>query len=627
MEICFSGEFLERYRIDSVLGEGGMGIVYRAIQTSLGRAVAVKFLSLELATEEFLVRFRTEAQLAAKVFHSNLVAVIECGQMGSVPYIVFELVDGPNLRLYKNQRGGRLPQSEVLDFVRQTADGLACAHLAGIIHRDIKPENLLIAPNRVVKVADFGLAKGSSGGSGPKTRTGLILGTPPYISPEQIQERVLTPATDLYSLGIVFYEMLAGTTPFVGPSPLEMLEQHVRVSPPSLPPDVPEPMAKLVLRLLAKEPAQRLKSMSALSLEIAQLQRAFCPPADDISLNRSRPVAITSAVTTDRTVATKSEPTQIVIPEAATTPTKRSCLPSRLRSWSCLWTGMVVVLLVLGFVSGRLRVTRNPAAAPSDSAHVWIAQPEALKSLWDDPPTVAMDNYGALVHKNPDLVRAQAIEIWNRFQSGREVEAFSAFGPWLGSSIDPTGVCDDLRLVNNLLLERALSVILFRIQTRRSLDDLALATQSTVVAIMLQASCLLCKNDLLGAWRSYDRLRRLLYELKTVPDEVQSLRPLLSLTWFGSQNPGWKKRFLSRAHAEVDDLANYLHGGRTGSLFGLGATIMVESCRALGRTTEARQYEPSIRLPWPNHERLQPILIQTLSETIKRIRQGDQASP
>jgi serine/threonine protein kinase len=273
----FTDGFRQQYEVLSPLGEGGMGVVYKCVQRSLDRAVAVKFLSRQLLDDEFLARFRHEAKLAGQVFHSNLVAVIETGQMGELPYIVFEFVDGASLRAILTQARGALPLARALDLVRQAADGLACAHRHGIIHRDIKPENLLVRPDDVVKVADFGVAKETSPRGGMKTRTGYILGTPAYMSPEQAQERPLTSSSDIYSLGVVLYEMLAGAVPFSGGSTLEVLQQHVARPPPPLPAAVPQSIAGVVARLMAKEIGERPADMAEVSAELSRLAGLAAP--------------------------------------------------------------------------------------------------------------------------------------------------------------------------------------------------------------------------------------------------------------------------------------------------------------------------------------------------------------
>ena len=253
-----------------------MGIVYRAVQTSLLRPVAIKFLSPHLTRTEFRARFETEARLAAQLFHSNLVAVIETGLVNDTPYIVFELVDGPNLREYTESSGGRLPLLTCLSIARQTADGLACAHRAGIIHRDVKPENILLSSNFVVKVADFGVAKGGSTGDVHKevhrTQSGIVCGTPTYMSPEHARGADLTWTCDIYSLGVVLYEMLAHRPPFAGSSAWEVLDLHVRRAPPPLPDRVPSPVQELVFRMLEKTPDSRPASMVKVSRELARLE-------------------------------------------------------------------------------------------------------------------------------------------------------------------------------------------------------------------------------------------------------------------------------------------------------------------------------------------------------------------
>ena len=276
------GRTLDEFRVLRKLGVGGMATVYLAEQTSLGRQVAVKVMNPDLTgdpakTERSLARFRTEAMAAGVLSHPNIVQVYTVGDAGGdefagrrLPYIAMEYVPGRNLsQLVK--RKGPLELPLALHVMKQSATAMKAAHEAGIIHRDIKPANILVGPRGEVKVADFGLSQIAAGGGRPRTdaaamtQTGMTVGTPRYMSPEQIEGRELDARSDLYSLGVTFYYLLAGRGPFEAKSPMMVATQHLRDAPPplrSLRPDVPEEVAALVHGLLGKSPRDRPQSAS-----------------------------------------------------------------------------------------------------------------------------------------------------------------------------------------------------------------------------------------------------------------------------------------------------------------------------------------------------------------------------
>ncbi|HEX4814023.1 MAG TPA: protein kinase [Nonomuraea sp.] len=252
-----------RYLLVSRIATGGMGEVWRARDELLGREVAVKILRSHMhADPTFRERFRNEARLTAVLADPGIAQVFDYGEESDLAYLVMELVHGEPLSAIL-ARGGAIGAEVTLDVVHQTAKALHVAHTAGIIHRDIKPGNLLVTPEGVIKVTDFGIARALE--AAPVTQTGTVLGTAQYVSPEQAQGFPLTPATDLYSLGVVAYECLAGRTPFRGDSQVAIALQHLNEQPPPLGADVPAPMRELVMALLAKEPEQRPGS----ALEVA----------------------------------------------------------------------------------------------------------------------------------------------------------------------------------------------------------------------------------------------------------------------------------------------------------------------------------------------------------------------
>ncbi|MCW2900499.1 MAG: serine/threonine protein kinase [Streptosporangiaceae bacterium] len=244
----------ERYRLVERLASGGMGEVWRAQDVVVDRQVAVKLLRPEYAdSTEFRDRLRSEGRLVANLSHPGIVQVYDHGDSeNGEPYLAMEFVDGEPLSAVL-AREGTLAPAHVLDIVAQVSDGLDAAHRAGLVHRDIKPGNLLV-DGRTIKITDFGIALASDAAA--LTRTGMVLGTPQYLSPERASGRMATAPSDLYSLGIIAFQGLAGRPPFEG-SPLGVVVAHRDTPLPPLPPGVPPPVAELVEALTAKDPAAR----------------------------------------------------------------------------------------------------------------------------------------------------------------------------------------------------------------------------------------------------------------------------------------------------------------------------------------------------------------------------------
>jgi serine/threonine protein kinase len=259
---------LEGYELLEVLGSGGMGVVFKARQIGLDRLVAVKMLlSAASVNADQLARFRTEAEALARLQHPHIVQIHEVGEHEGRPYIVMEYVPGPNLA---RVIGGRpQPAEEAARLVEVLAEALQAVHACGIIHRDLKPANILLKhPDKTPKITDFGLAKRLDGGSG-QTRSGAILGTPSYMAPEQARGRgELGPATDVYALGVILYELLTGRPPFEGASPAETIAQVLEeepISPARLRPTLPRDLVTICLKCLEKDPRRRYASAAALA--------------------------------------------------------------------------------------------------------------------------------------------------------------------------------------------------------------------------------------------------------------------------------------------------------------------------------------------------------------------------
>lgn len=252
------------YKLQGLIGRGGMGSVYLAEDQTLGRRTAVKLLSETLSQDEQAKsRFLREARAMATVEHPNIVRVYGFGESGSTTYLVMEYVEGRTLA-QRIQEGGRLPVEEALRILKQAVEGLESAWEKGIVHRDIKPANILMDSKGRVRVADFGLAKPvQTQGDSTLSQTGLVLGTPNYMSPEQIQGQKVDYRSDIYSLGIVLYEMLAGERPFGGTTPVEVMSHHLHTPLPDLRQkraDFPEGVAGLLEQMTQKDPPRRPSS-------------------------------------------------------------------------------------------------------------------------------------------------------------------------------------------------------------------------------------------------------------------------------------------------------------------------------------------------------------------------------
>jgi serine/threonine-protein kinase len=268
-----------RYRVIRKLGTGGMANVYLAEDQELGRRVAIKLLDERHAQDEqFVERFRREAESAAGLSHPNVVSIYDRGEAEGTYYIAMEYLEGKTLKELILARGPT-PVRVAIDYTRQILSALEFAHRAGIVHRDIKPHNVVVAPDGRLKVTDFGIARS---GSSQMTEAGSIIGTAQYLSPEQAQGKPVHPSSDLYSVGVVLYEMLTGTVPFTGETALEIAMKHLNTvpEPPSAkrPPgigEVPHELDSVVLRALAKDPADRYESAREMDADLARVAQGL----------------------------------------------------------------------------------------------------------------------------------------------------------------------------------------------------------------------------------------------------------------------------------------------------------------------------------------------------------------
>jgi serine/threonine-protein kinase len=279
----------ERYRLVRMIGSGGMGTVWEAGDETLGRPVAVKVLSESLAAGERAVRrFEREAQAAARLSGPYIAAVYDFGRSEGRPYIVMELVRGEALA-DRLAREGPLPPQEAARIARQVAEALEEAHRAGIVHRDVKPGNVMLTAAGDVKVMDFGIA--AAAWAERVTTSGLVLGTPSYLAPEQAKSEKTTPASDVYALGAMLYEMVAGRPPFVAESPVALALAHIREDPRPLDQvaeGVPPNIASASMAALAKDPAERPPSAAAFA---SMLREPTLPSPSIAALEETTQVA------------------------------------------------------------------------------------------------------------------------------------------------------------------------------------------------------------------------------------------------------------------------------------------------------------------------------------------------
>ncbi|MDT0165176.1 serine/threonine-protein kinase [Actinotalea sp. AC32] len=296
-----------RYRLVSRVAVGGMGEVWVAHDDALKRDVAVKVLREEFAGDTgFLERFRAEARNSAQLSHPNIAALYDYGEQAGSGFLVMELVLGePMSDLLDRQPV--LPTRRLLPILAQTARALHAAHVAGVVHRDVKPGNILLARSGRVKITDFGISTAIN--QVPMTASGMVMGTAQYLSPEQAIGKAATPASDIYSLGIVAYEALVGHRPFTGPTAVDIAVAHVNTPVPPMPGAIDPELSALVMRMLAKEPEARPRSAASLARHLDDL--AETTPSDGVPLpygRHARPVDVAHAGETGEPTPTRTTP-------------------------------------------------------------------------------------------------------------------------------------------------------------------------------------------------------------------------------------------------------------------------------------------------------------------------------
>ncbi len=361
-----------RYRIIRKLGAGGMANVYLAEDQELGRRVAIKILDdRHAADDSFIERFRREAKNAAGLSHPNIVSIYDRGEAEGTYYIAMEYLSGRSLKELIVGRGPT-PIRIAIDYTRQVLAALGFAHRHGIVHRDIKPHNVVVDADGRLKVTDFGIARS---GASQMTEVGSIIGTAQYLSPEQARGSPVDQRSDVYSVGIVLYEMLTGTVPFTGDTPLEIAMKHlseVPVPPSEARSDVPEDLDLVVLRALAKDPEDRYQTAEEMDADLARIQRGLSVSSE--TTDAATAVLAGAGISGAPTIIAP-RPTQVAPPQppARTPPAGYYGYEGPPRRSRSLWPWLLVLLLLVGagfaawFGYGRIRDELNankPVAVP-----------------------------------------------------------------------------------------------------------------------------------------------------------------------------------------------------------------------------------------------------------------------
>jgi serine/threonine-protein kinase len=372
-----------RYRLLDLVAVGGMGEVWRAQDDVLARTVAVKLLKREFSGDgDFLTRFRAEARHAAGLTHPHIAGVFDYGESDGAAYLVMELVPGEPFSA-ELARDGRISPERVLSVVEQAAGGLGAAHAAGLVHRDVKPGNLLITPDGQVKITDFGIAR--AGDQVPLTATGQVMGTAQYLAPEQATGRGATPASDVYALGVVAYEALAGRRPFVADSPIALALAHVNDVPPPLPDDVPPAVRDLVVAAMSKNPAERPADGAALAAAAAAAAQgiSLAPPAAAPTVAYAAPTSSLAAVAPPQSTVTRT-----TVPAAAG-PRRRTFtapLVALLALLALIAFGALLATGVLGGDDPDPEGSTTPVSTPV-TPDTTPATPPSTASATSAPPT------------------------------------------------------------------------------------------------------------------------------------------------------------------------------------------------------------------------------------------------
>lgn len=364
-----------RYRLVQTLGTGGMAVVYRAHDTMLERPVAIKILREDFSqTDDFRVRFREEALAAANLTHPNIVTVHDFGYDKNSLYIVMEYVPGTELKTMIKQRG-RFTLDEAIPLLVQACAGIGYAHRSGLVHCDVKPQNMLVTPDQRLKVTDFGIARALTT-IHPDERYDVVWGSPQYFSPEQASGSPPSPASDVYSLGVILYEMLTGELPFNSNDPSELARMHREVNPVAprrLNRDIPQPLEQIILKVLSKEPAARYRSADQFGRILVNFSQTADTYAANIPAAMSHPAAPAPAPAAPHPHTPTPSPRPHTVPAAA--PERMPAFnpavvdpvpaaPSAGWDWITIGLGLIAFLSVGGLIPFWLYVWLSLTSMP-----------------------------------------------------------------------------------------------------------------------------------------------------------------------------------------------------------------------------------------------------------------------
>lgn len=421
-----------RYELTGRIAVGGMGEVWRGRDNVIDRDVAAKILKEEyLSDQGFLDRFRAEARSMGAVSHPGIAAVFDYGEETGSPYLVMEYVPGEPLSALID-RNVVLPEADVLELTAQSAEALGSAHRAGVVHRDVKPGNILVTPDFRVKLTDFGIARVAD--QAPLTKTGQVMGTAQYLAPEQATGKGSTPKSDLYSLGIIMYEALAGRRPFTGDSQVAIAIAQVNTAPPELPDTVSEPIRRLVTSLLSKKQDERPDSGEALA-KAARALRDGDVAAAEAAVPQMLPGAASAAAASEAVTRAFNQPaddgTRVMDPAHASAAAAPAPAPTAVTATlpqqgdpegeldedeEKMGTGMKVTIgvLVALVVAGLLWVLWIFLGSPGDPAPVETGTPTA--EVTEEDTTVEID-------PNAYIGQSEATATRNLEQLGLKVSA------------------------------------------------------------------------------------------------------------------------------------------------------------------------------------------------------------
>jgi serine/threonine protein kinase len=408
-----SGERIGIYQVQDRVGAGGTGIVYRAIDTKLDRIVAIKLLSQDIADPATRRRFQREARMASALNHPHILSVHDAGEFDGREYLVTEYVDGGTLRSWMKSA----PRSwhQTVELLVGVADALATAHAANILHRDVKPENILVTKTGYAKLVDFGLAKlddqstvRADAPTFTETRSGVVMGTVPYMSPEQARGRHLDARSDIFSFGVVLYEALAGHRPFTGDSSYEIWHQIVHQPTPLLPEHLPVRLRLLIYKALEKAPEARFQSMQPLVGELRQVVRSESHPS---------PTGSSALPDQTATAIVAAMPSSKELPSTRLQqPVSSSTAPRWLMAPTTIVAAMLGLVAVAVLLTTALKKTFATATPPAPAV-TWAHSPSANRSAFWTATTAAVGRgdfetaaaaFTGGVNPNPDDADAQA---------------------------------------------------------------------------------------------------------------------------------------------------------------------------------------------------------------------------